>query len=252
MIEFLKPEIFSNLDFIFLVTFSIFTSAMTAVLGVGGGATLLSAMTLVMPISAIIPVHALVQLSSNGSRMWLMRKNILLRYIPYFILGSVIGAMIGGKVAININSYALEIFLGLFILYSCWSPVKLKLSNSKSVSLLGFITSFLTMFIGASGPLVIATMRNVIPDRKNLVATQAALMTCQHVIKAAVFGILGFQFFDWFGLAFFMMTGSFIGSYIGTHLLNKTTNNTYHKVLNIALSVIACRLIWQGCERLLF
>ena len=163
-----------------------------------------------MPVSSIIPVHALVQLGSNGSRMWLMREHILVRYIPYFVLGAVIVSLVGGQVAINLEVHTLEIFLGVFILYSCWSPVKLKCANGKSISLLGFVTSFLTMFVGASGPFVIATMKSVISDRQKLVATQAAFMTCQHVIKAVVFGLLGFQFLDWFGL-FFNDVGELFG-----------------------------------------
>ena len=40
-----------------LIAVSLITSLMTAAFGIGGGVTLLGAMTVLMPVAAIIPVH---------------------------------------------------------------------------------------------------------------------------------------------------------------------------------------------------
>ena len=47
---------------------SFITSFMTAAIGVGGGIGLLAVMPQFLPISAVIPLHGLIQLVSNCSR----------------------------------------------------------------------------------------------------------------------------------------------------------------------------------------
>ncbi len=61
------------------------TSVVSGVLGLGGGAMLLACILLagVSPETAI-PIHAAVQLVSNGSRVWAHRSNV--RWRPFFIL----------------------------------------------------------------------------------------------------------------------------------------------------------------------
>lgn len=51
-----------------LVGVSFLTSLMTAAIGVGGGIGLLAVMPQFLPISAVVPVHGLIQMVSNGSR----------------------------------------------------------------------------------------------------------------------------------------------------------------------------------------
>ena len=72
-----------------LVVLSFFTSMMTATLGIGGGVLLLAVMAGTMPVSALIPVHGLVQLGSNGNRALMTVKHIDWRMLKYFSLGAV-------------------------------------------------------------------------------------------------------------------------------------------------------------------
>ncbi|MEM6762274.1 MAG: hypothetical protein AAF615_05310, partial [Pseudomonadota bacterium] len=51
-----------------LIAFSVITSAVTALLGIGGGVLILIAMTFVIPIEALIAIHGAVQLGSNAGR----------------------------------------------------------------------------------------------------------------------------------------------------------------------------------------
>lgn len=47
---------------------TIFTSSLTAVLGIGGGLLLVGIMPSFLPIQNVVPIHAFTQLASNVSR----------------------------------------------------------------------------------------------------------------------------------------------------------------------------------------
>ncbi len=61
------------------------TSVITAIAGVGGGMILIAFMPGLLPASAIIPVHAIVQLFSNGSRALFGWQNIDWGFTTAFI-----------------------------------------------------------------------------------------------------------------------------------------------------------------------
>jgi uncharacterized membrane protein YfcA len=68
-----------------------------------------------------------------------------------FALGSIIGAALGAMVVTTLPTHQLLIILGLFILWSCWSP-KLKPAKlpDRFFVLVGGVTSFVSMFLGAT------------------------------------------------------------------------------------------------------
>ena len=58
-------------------------------------------MTLFFSPTVLIPIHAVVQIGSNGFRAFLMRRDILYSVIPAFVIGTLIGSYIGGKTLIR-------------------------------------------------------------------------------------------------------------------------------------------------------
>ncbi|MEE3216369.1 MAG: sulfite exporter TauE/SafE family protein, partial [Pseudomonadota bacterium] len=69
-----------------LILLSGFTSLVSASLGVGGGTLLIVTMAQVMPAAALIPVHGMVQLGSNGGRLVMSWRHLhwplLLAFLP--------------------------------------------------------------------------------------------------------------------------------------------------------------------------
>ena len=78
--------------FISLPLFAVITSIISAIIGMGGGILLLAIMTFFLPIQIAIPIHGIVQLISNSSRVYLLRKHIKWNYFKYFVIGLPIGA----------------------------------------------------------------------------------------------------------------------------------------------------------------
>lgn len=241
----LKPDSVSTVQFFSLIGLSGMTSMLNVIIGVGGGATLIAFMITMMPAAAVIPVHAIVQLGSNAGRAVLMRRYIQKQFLGWFFVGSVVGAVIGGNLALNLPTRYLELILAVFILISSWVPINLSFRGRNGLIGVGLFTAFLTMFVGATGPFLIATVKNILPDRRELGATMACFMSIQHVIKAVVFGLLGFAYQEWLGVIGLMIVVGFVGTYLGKKVLDRVSNKHFHVVLKLALSLIAFNLIWS-------
>jgi uncharacterized membrane protein YfcA len=83
------------------------------------------------------------------------------------------------------------------------------------------------------------------------VATHSTMMTCQHLIKVVVFGLIGFQFAPYIPLIVAMLISGFCGTVAGRQFLIKAGSRYFKPVLNGILFVAACRLIWAGVAGLL-
>jgi uncharacterized membrane protein YfcA len=164
-----------------------------------------------------------------------------------FTAGAILGALAGGKLVISLPENILRISLGVFILCSVWLMPQGRFSKSNAVPFLGgMLTTVLTMFVGATGPLVIAMVRNALAKPISIVATNSVCLVIQHTLKLGVFGALGFAFNDYLGLIIAMIITGFIGTLIGKRILLKTKPDYFKTVLSWVLTLLALRLIYQA------
>ena len=238
------PADMSQLAFFLLTLASLVTSFMTAAFGIGGGVVLIVVMALLVPPAALIPVHGIIQLGSNGGRVAIMTKDVVWRPMMPFILGTVIGAIAGGLVAVQLPIWLVQLGLGLFILIVVFT--KLPPIQQKYVFAGGIISSFLTMFFGATGNFIAAMVKTMKLDPLPHVATHSMMMTFQHLIKVIVFGIIGFHFAPYWPLIFVMLISGFVGTVIGRQFLIKAGQHYFKPILNTILALAALRLIYAG------
>ena len=206
-------------DLAILSSVSFIASLLTASLGLGGGTLVLATMALILPPTVLIPIHAVVQVGSNGGRAALMLKDVTKPIILPFIIGTMIGAVVGAKVVISLPTAVLQAVLALFILYTTWAS-KLNANNSskKIFFSVGLLATFATMFVGATGPLVAPFVTAYCKNRQNIVATLALLMVIQHGFKMIAFVSLGFAFGPYIPMLIFLIFFGFIGTFAGCGL----------------------------------
>jgi uncharacterized membrane protein YfcA len=156
----------------------------------------------------------------------------------------VLGVAFGGAVAVNIPPWMVLVGVGLFVGWSVLSkpPAWLK----RWPWLTGWVSSVLTMFFGASGVFVAGYSKSLGLDRHGFVATHAMLMTIQHGLKIAAFGVLGFAFAPWVGLSVGLIVAGFAGTVAGRLVLRKISDHRFGQVLDIMLLLMALRLIYGG------
>ena len=230
-----------------LVVLSFFSSLLTAAVGIGGGVTLLAAMTYVIPVSALIPLHGVVQLGSNTGRAIVMMRSAAVRMLVPFAVGAVIGAVVGAALVTDLPEATILFAIGAFILVTTWVKLPpLGRGQAGIVGAGGFVATVLTMFIGATGPFVLALVRQAGLTHRGVVATTAAAMTVQHTLKIIAFGALGFQFGAWTPLMAAMVASGFIGTLLGARLLDTLPEKSLRLAMKIVLTGIGAELVFRA------
>ena len=243
IVELIPPDL-TVLSTTGLVLLSFLTSALTAAVGIGGGLVFLAALASFLPPLVVLPVHGVVQFGSNGGRASLMYEHIDWSVTGYFLLGSIFGVIVAGRVFVALPVEVLRGLLGFFVLYSVWTP-KLRPSSIPLPGFLGVgaVTSFASLFVGGTGPLVSAFLSPEHLGRKKLVATHAICMTVQHGLKGVIFGFLGFQFLPWLPALLVMILSGFLGTLTGRRILHRLPEKLFTQLFRAILTVLGVRLL---------
>lgn len=252
LLSLLTPEGLSGWSSALLVLMSCLTSAMTAAFGIGGGLTLIAVMIPLVPIQALVPVHGLVQLGSNSGRAILQVRHARWDILALFAIGAVVGALIGGMVVVDVPDVALKLGVGLFVLWSVWGRMpSIGDGNRVLLPIGGAMSTLLSMFVGATGPFVMALYAHAKLTKEELVATFAGSMVMQHCLKVLAFGALGFAFGAWLPLAAVMIVSGFAGTVIGTKVLRRLPERIFRIALKIVLTLIGLELVLTALPKLL-
>jgi uncharacterized membrane protein YfcA len=252
MIEALLPPGVSPVFAGVLVAASCFTSALTGALGLGGGVALLALMAQGMPVAAVIPVHGVAQLGSNLGRAVVQRRHVHWRTVAAYGLGSLAGAAVGALVVVSLPEAMLKIGLALFIAWAVFGR-KPRLSSKGSDGLMvvgGSLSSFGSMFFGATGPIAMAFLATRGLVKHALIATHAVAMVMQHGFKIAAFGSLGFAFAPWLPLLAAIVAAGLIGTLVGAHLLDRLPDRWFEAGFKLVMALLALQLLVQGVRAL--
>lgn len=246
--EWLLPDQLSGFATVMLVIAAAATSAVTASIGIGGGILLLAIMAVIIPPAAIIPVHGMVQLGSNFNRVVLTLQHVDWRMLLAFAPGAFLGAWLASLFLVQLPTSSLQLTIAGFILFLCWGPkIPARALGRTGTFIAAGFSTFISMFVGATGPLVAAFVQQQhAGDRFRTVANFAACMSLQHLTKAFVFGAAGFVFKEWLGLILLMVISGTVGTWIGLHVLKRMSNQHFALIFNWLLTLLAIQLIWQA------
>ena len=240
----LELSIYDNL---LLTLLSFFTAMMTSIAGAGGGTVLLAAMLQFMNPSEAIPVHGVIQFTSNIARTWLLRKFVKWSIILKFSLMIPLGVYIGLEIFQSINAEDIKKLIGLFII------IAIILQNIKFIKnfiilsnwyyIVGFITGILNILVGVIAPLLAVIVKQSINDKKSIVGTLGYFGLVGNFTKIIGFSLIGFSFIEYINTLLLMIPATLLGSRIGQFLLDKISNKLFFYVFQIILIGLALRLL---------
>lgn len=244
----MEPTTFS-----ILCAASLFTAGVSAVLGMAGGIMLLAVMLLFLEPAIAIPIHAVVQLTSNSSRTVIharsVRRDLL---FPFTILLLPAGALTLPLVQIAPEE-ALRMAIGVFVLVATWKRGWLLLGIDPEripihprFALVGAGSGAIGPIIGATGPFIAPFFLGIGLNRFELIGTKAACQTTGHLAKMILFGIAGFAFLDYIGLMVGMAGCVVAGTWLGTRLLHRLDDDRFTQLYKLTLTAVALRLVWSG------
>lgn len=224
------------------------TAIISAIIGMGGGVLLLSVMTFFMPMSVIIPVHGLVQLISNLSRLVILRKDIIYSYTYYFLIGLPIGVILAVYILKNyLNDYhALSVVL-LLIIYSLFKPKKMPHFHLQrwGWTLLGLATGILAIIAGAVGPMIAPFFIRDDLKKEEIIATKASFQMFAHFMKIPAFFYMSFNYEDYSHLIVIMGIMAVVGTKIGTNILGKVDNDLFKKLYKLVIGLSGIRIFFK-------
>ncbi len=221
------------------------TSALTAVTGIGGGMMLIAIMPGFLPATAIIPVHAAVQLFSNSSRAFFGWRFIRWEFVLGFIGGAIVGGAIAAGITREINLQYSPLFIAAYILYSVWGPkLKLNIPTGIEFIVIGAVQTGLSMIVGATGPLGQTALVRRGLQRDALVVSAALMMTFTHMIKIILFALLGFSFLAHWKIIAGMSAAVIAGAWLGTHVRYRIPETAFRLALRWLLTLLAVRMIY--------
>jgi uncharacterized membrane protein YfcA len=217
--------------------------------GAAGGVILLAIMAMVMPPATVIPVHTVVMLGTGAARTVVMWRHVMHGTLLPFIVGAVIGAAAGSQVFVALPVAALYGILGGFILLVTWLPHLGRIGAERGrFAALGFGTTFLGVFVSATGTLLAPFVASAARDRYNHVATLGALMVITHIAKLAAFAVIGFAIGSFVPLMAAMIVGGALGNWMGEAALHRTTERRFRLIFQLVLTALALRLLWSAAQ----
>jgi uncharacterized membrane protein YfcA len=228
-----------------LVPLTTLSAILTATAGIGGGVILLGVLGLVLPPTAVVPVHGAMMLLQGAFRIGFLWRLVDWRFIKYAAIGSVVGVAIAGPVAVMIPPTQMQVILGLGLLFLVWAPpfkgIQVKVIPEKfRIVLLLILTSIVSTLIGA-GAVLMNSVRKRAGNRskEGMLADQSIVTTFIQTLKIMFFGMSGFAFGAYLPLLACMGFASFVGSWVGVKVLRKMSNIWFDHLFKLVVSIMA-------------
>ena len=221
---------------------------LTVVAGAGGGMVLLAIMLQLTPPVVAIPAHGVVQLAANLTRTWLFRRNLVWPLIWRFALLLPVGVVAGLLLFQGLPERIVKMLIGWFVLLTLVSerflPVRGKEIPLWAFVPLGFITGIMNMIVGVIGPVIAALVVRRDIRKEAVVGTLGFFGVIGNLTKIIGFTYVGFSFVKYWPLLILMVPASVLGMNIGKHLLWRFSEQTFRKLLQTVLLILAGKLIF--------
>ncbi|MGC6534179.1 MAG: sulfite exporter TauE/SafE family protein, partial [Parvibaculales bacterium] len=132
------------------------TAFLSSIFGMLGGLILMGVLASLLPVGAAMVLHGLIQLTSNGYRAWLNRKDIQWAIVATLLVGNIIA--LAGLAFVSFAPDRITVLLALGLLpYIAWAlPKNLALDVSKRpVGIFaGLVVVATNLLAGVGGPLL--------------------------------------------------------------------------------------------------
>ena len=233
-------------ELVLLGVTAVFAAALSGVLGMGGGVTLLGVMTALMPAPAVVPVHGVVQLVSNFTRSLALLEHVVWRvfayYAPPLVLGVIGATALWSGDKLTFLRPAVGLFLLAFLIFRRYAPV-LRAPPMWAYSALGLVVGFAGVWIGATGPLLAPFFLRDDFEPEQVIATKAACQALGHLLKVPAFLVLGFAFGDYWQLLLGLIAAVVVGTLLGRGILRRIDRRVFEICFEVLLVALALWLI---------
>ncbi|MCD6007543.1 MULTISPECIES: TSUP family transporter [Halomonadaceae] len=234
-----------------LVFFAIvfLTALLSGIFGMAGGLLLLWFLLLALPASVAIVVHGVIQLCSNASRAWFSRHYINARIVAVIASGGALSAIALALIGYHPNTTIVSLLIGVMPIL-VWIPkawFHFDAARPSHAFGCGIVAGGLTIAAGVSGPTIDLFFIRTAMDRRQIVATKAAVQVIAHAIKIVFYAgsALALSGEQW-GVVALAVPFAILGTRAGNGMLRRLTDANFRYWTRWIVTVIGGFYLLQG------
>ncbi|AEC20914.1 hypothetical protein PT7_2374 [Pusillimonas sp. T7-7] len=225
------------------------TSFLSGVFGMAGGMVLMGILIAVLPVSAAMVLHGTAQMTSNGWRAILWRRNIDFRIFGRYVLGLLAAGLLFSFIGFVPDRAVVLISLGIIPFLAVLVPARYvpQASSRLGAEACGFVNTCMQFIAGVSGPLLDVFFVRSSMDRRAVVATKAACQTLSHLAKLIYFAhaMGGESGADEVAMGIAVVM-AIAGTTLSKFVLEKLTDNQFRRWTQLIVVSIGVVYLTQG------
>lgn len=222
-----------DINFIFLLL-AFFAEVIGTIGGFGSSVFFVPIGNFYFDFYSVLGLTAIFHLSSNLSKIFLFKKGLNKQLIINIGLPSVIFVIVGGILSKYVDSFLLEIILGLFLIgFSLLFLIKSKLEfapNRKNAIFGGVFSGFSAGLLGTGGAIRGLTMAAFNLEKSVFIATSAFIDFLIDFSRTFVYYNNGYIHAHDLKYVPFLLIIGLIGTYLGKKILNFIPQSKFRKL----------------------
>ncbi|HBF61805.1 MAG TPA: permease [Gammaproteobacteria bacterium] len=240
--------------YVLIIISALATSLLSGLVGMAGGVVLMAVLVNILPVSSAMVLHGITQFTANGSRTLILRKHLMWRLLPGYILGASVAVAGFSALLFVPEASVVLILVGLFPWLARLQPKSSALNITRPASniICGFSVTSAQLLAGAAGPLLDLFYLNSGLDRQTVVANKALTQTIGHLLRIFYYGAVisvATPLPNWLFLA--AAIAAVIGTRLGTWLLARWDDQRFQKVSGQIILATGTICILQGSYQLI-
>jgi uncharacterized membrane protein YfcA len=224
-------------------------SLITSLTGLGGGTLILAGLLMVYPPTLALPLHSFTQFSANALRTGVFFRQVRWRIVGFYGLMMLPTAWAGAKIFHLMNPSLLKIMVGFFILASIipWKFTPKGEPHEHTFVLLGAISGFVGIFVGAIGPAVVPFFNRLKLSRDGILSTKSAGQMLLQLSKIIAFsGAAGIDFVALKNKVGILILGTLVGVGLSLPIGKKISDEKFNLAVNFLLVLISIKVLAEG------
>ncbi len=235
---------------VIVVLASLITAFLSSIFGMLGGLILMGILVSLMKVGQAMVLHGLIQMTSNGYRAWLNRKDINWKIIGTLSIGNILALAILFFIAFEPDRITVLLALGIlpYIAWAMPSNFAFDVTKTPVGILAGIVVVGTNLLAGVGGPVLDIFFQRVEMTRHQVVATKAVAQFFGHISKVIFFGglVMSSSSENWpeLWLLVIVIGTSLVGTTFGKKVLDKINDRTFFTwTQTIMLSVGAVLIV---------
>lgn len=223
-------------------------SVLSGVAGFGGAMIFLPVLIATYGVRASVPILTVSVLLGNASRVYFNRRELDLKLVAWFSMGSLPFAVLGSFVYVSLPTFWIKKGIGLFLVASVLLRQihkDFQLRQRWPFLPLGVVTGFLSALMGGVGPVSSPFFLAFGLTKEAFVGTEALCATGMHLVKSIAYNRLNVlnQRELIAGLGFGMVMS--LGSYVAKKVLERLSRRAFLILVEVLLVGIGVYMLIQ-------